>query len=59
MKDPNVSLWNSLINTLVLKCNRMKGMIKRYDGYEAPIITSCTVHLFAMTFNTVLQFGFH
>ena len=29
--------WNSHINTLVSKCNRTMGMIKRSVGYKAPI----------------------
>ena len=45
MKDLGVSVtsdlsWNSRINTLVSKCNRMTGMIKRSVGYKAPIDTS-------------------
>ena len=42
MKDLGVSVtsdlsWNCHINTLVSKCNRMMGMIKRSVGYKAPI----------------------
>ena len=42
MKDLGVAVtsdlsWNSYINTLVSKCNRMMGMIKRSLGYKAPI----------------------
>ena len=42
MKDPGISVtsdlsWNSHINALVSKCNRMMGMIKRSVGYKAPI----------------------
>ena len=32
-----VIFLHSLINTLVSKCNRMMGMIKRSVGYKAPI----------------------
>ena len=68
MKDLGVSVtsdlsWNSHINTLVSKCNRMMGMIKRSVGYKAPInVTSylySRLHLFAVILNTVLQSGLH
>ena len=44
MNDLGVSVtsylsWNSHINTLVSKCNRMMGMIKRPVGYKAFINT--------------------
>ena len=32
--------WNSFINTLVSKCNRILGMIKRYVGYPHINVTS-------------------
>ena len=66
MKDLGVSVtsdlsWNSHINRLVSKCNRMMGMIKRSVGYKVPIklFLICIVHLFAVTLNTVLQSGLH
>ena len=42
MKDLGVSVtsdlsWNSPINALVSKCNRMMGMIKRSVGYKTHI----------------------
>ena len=45
MKDLGVSVtsdlsWDSHINALVSKCNRMMGMIKRSVGYKTPINVS-------------------
>ena len=37
-------LWNSLINILVSKCNRMMGIIKCFVDYKAPI--TVTSHLY-------------
>ena len=55
------SLWNSLMNRLLAKCNRMMGMIKHTVGYTAHII-SVTFHLYServLSLNTVLQYDFH
>ena len=54
-------LWNSLMNRLLAKCNRMMGMIKHTVGYTAYII-SVTFYLYServFSLNTVLQYDFH
>ena len=58
MKDLDVSItsdlsWNSHINTLVSKCNRMMGMIKRSVGYKAPI--NVTSYLYSTLVRSSLE----
>ena len=49
MKDLGVSVisdlsWNTHINALVSKCNRIMGMVKCSVGYKAPINVTSYVY---------------